>query len=89
MPAAAFFTRDAAYRTVFSVSFRTAVAGFIAFFVGDICNSYVLAKMKVRDQGRRLWARFVLSTVAGEGMNTLVFYVGSRSARFSRRSFSG
>ena len=74
VPAAAFFERDAAYATVFSVSLRTAVAGLIAFFVGDICNSFLLAKMKIWDQGRRLWARFVSSTVVGEGVNTLLFY---------------
>jgi hypothetical protein len=74
VPPAAFFGADAAYRSVFSVSPRTAVAGLVAFFAGDICNSYVLAKMKVWDQGRRLWARFIASTVAGEGVNTLLFY---------------
>ena len=67
VPAAAFFEADAAYQAVFSVSFRTAVAGLAAFFVGDICNSYVLAKMKIWDEGRRLWARVVSSTIVGEG----------------------
>src|ERR1700751_3425514 len=74
VPAAAFFDHDAAYGAVFSVSLKTAVAGLVAFFAGDICNSYVLAKMKVWDQGRRLWARFVTSTVMGEGVNTIFFY---------------
>ena len=74
VPAAAFFDHDAAYGAVFSVSLKTAVAGLVAFFAGDICNSYVLAKMKIWDQGRRLWARFVASTVMGEGVNTIFFY---------------
>jgi uncharacterized integral membrane protein (TIGR00697 family) len=74
VPAAAFFDHDAAYGAVFSVSLQTAVAGLVAFFAGDICNSYVLAKMKIWDQGRRLWARFVASTVTGEGVNTIFFY---------------
>lgn len=74
VPAAAFFGRDVAYATVFSVSLKTAVAGLIAFFAGDICNSYVLAKMKIWGQGKRLWARFLSSTVVGEGVNTLLFY---------------
>ena len=74
VPAASFFGADAAYATVFSVSLKTAVAGLIAFFAGDICNSYVLAKMKIWDEGKRLWARFVSSTVVGEGVNTLLFY---------------
>jgi queuosine precursor transporter len=74
VPAAAFFDHDTAYGAVFSVSLKTAVAGLVAFFAGDICNSYVLAKMKIWDQGRRLWARFVASTVMGEGVNTIFFY---------------
>ena len=85
VPAASFFDADAAYRSVFSVSPRTAVAGLFAFFAGDICNSYVLAKMKVWDQGRRLWARFVASTVAGEGVNTMLFYGVALSGVLPRR----
>jgi queuosine precursor transporter len=85
VPAPAFFGADAAYRSVFSVSPRTAVAGLFAFFAGDICNSYVLAKMKVWDQGRRLWARLVASTVAGEGVNTLLFYGMALSGVLPRR----
>jgi uncharacterized integral membrane protein (TIGR00697 family) len=68
------FHQDAAYAAVFSMSLRTGIAGLVAFFAGDICNSYVLAKMKVWQRGRGLWARLVASTVAGEGVNTLVFY---------------
>ena len=80
-----FFSADAAYRLVFSLSPRIAVAGLFAFFAGDICNSYVLAKMKVWDQGRRLWARFVASTVAGEGLNTFLFYGLALSGVLPRR----
>lgn len=74
VPAAAFFDADAAFQSIFSPSFKIAFAGLVAFFVGDICNSYVLAKMKIWDKGKRLWARFVLSTVVGEGANTVLFY---------------
>lgn len=74
VPAPAFLGSDAAYHTVFSLSLTTAIAGLIAFFAGDICNSYVLAKMKILQRGTHLWARFVSSTVAGEGVNTLLFY---------------
>src|SRR5271163_4462584 len=47
VPAAAFFDDDAAYRTVFSPSLTIAAVGLFAFFVGDISNSYVLAKLKI------------------------------------------
>jgi uncharacterized integral membrane protein (TIGR00697 family) len=74
VPAAPFFTSDAMYQSVFSPSFKIAVAGLLAFFVGDIANSYVLAKMKILDKGKRLWSRFVSSTIVGEGVNTTLFY---------------
>jgi uncharacterized integral membrane protein (TIGR00697 family) len=74
VPAATFFTANAAYATVFSPSLKVSIAGLVAFFIGDICNSYVLAKMKVWDKGQRLWARFVASAIAGEGVNTILFY---------------
>jgi queuosine precursor transporter len=74
VPAATFFDAEAAFQAVFSLSLTTAVAGVVAFFAGDFCNSYLVAKLKIWDRGRRLWLRFVLSTIVGEGVNTLLFY---------------
>src|SRR5580700_3699685 len=74
VPAAVFFDADAAYRAVFSPSLTISAAGLFAFFAGDICNSFVLAKLKIWDKGKRLWLRFVASTIVGEGINTGLFY---------------
>jgi uncharacterized integral membrane protein (TIGR00697 family) len=74
VPAAAFFGADTAYQTVFSPSLTISLAGLFAFFAGDISNSYVLAKLKIWDNGKRLWLRFVSSTIVGEGVNTSLFY---------------
>src|SRR5690606_37345724 len=43
-------------------------------FCGEFVNSYVLAKMKVWMQGRRLWVRTIGSTIFGEGVDSLLFY---------------
>jgi uncharacterized integral membrane protein (TIGR00697 family) len=74
VPPAVFFKDDAAYHQIFSSSPKIAVAGLLAVLVGDFCNSYTLAKMKVWSRGNHLWLRFVGSTVVGEGINTLIFY---------------
>jgi hypothetical protein len=74
IPPAIFSKDDAAYHQIFSSSPKIAIAGLLAFLIGDFCNSYVLAKMKVWNKGGHLWLRFVASTVAGEGLNTLIFY---------------
>jgi queuosine precursor transporter len=74
VPPALFFNDDSAYHKIFSSSPKIAVAGLIAVVVGDFCNSYTLAKMKILNRGQLLWLRFVVSTVVGEGLNTLIFY---------------
>ncbi len=74
VPSAPFFHSGEAYATVFGIVPRVLVGGWLAVFVGDISNNYVLAKMKVITNGRYLWARTILSTIIGQGVNTAVFY---------------
>ncbi len=53
---------------------RIVFASITAVFFGDILNCYVLAKMKVRTEGKHLWARFTLSTLVGEGLDSVIFF---------------
>ncbi len=53
---------------------RIAFASLCAFWVGDIINSFVLAKMKIWTDGKMLWTRTIGSTIFGEGADSLVFY---------------
>ena len=48
-------------------------ASFIAFFIGEFLNSYVLSKMKIMTNGRWLWTRTIGSTLLGQGADTLIF----------------
>lgn len=59
---------------VFGNTWRIVVASILAFVVGDFVNSYVLARMKVRMQGRHLWMRTIGSTILGQGIDSLIFY---------------
>jgi queuosine precursor transporter len=49
------------------------VASLAAYLTGEFSNSIVLAKLKVRTQGRWLWARTIGSTLIGEGVDSIVF----------------
>lgn len=60
---------------VFGNSWRIALGSMIAFWCGSFSNSYVLAKMKLRTQGRWLWTRTIGSTLVGEAVDTSLFYV--------------
>jgi uncharacterized integral membrane protein (TIGR00697 family) len=74
LPPAAGWNDQGAYETVFGQTPRIVFASLTAFFVGEFANSYVLAKMKIRTNGRHLWARTIGSTIIGEGVDSLVFY---------------
>lgn len=63
-----------ALETVFGAGWRVVGASILAFWVGDFVNSYVLAKMKVWTGGRFLWTRTIGSTIAGQGVDSLIFY---------------
>ena len=63
-----------AWETVFSNSWRIVAASLTAFLVGEWVNSVVLAKMKIMTGGRYLWTRTIGSTVAGELVDSLIFY---------------
>lgn len=49
------------------------LASLVAYWAGEFSNSYVLARMKVKTQGRFLWMRTIGSTLVGEGVDTIVF----------------
>jgi uncharacterized integral membrane protein (TIGR00697 family) len=51
-----------------------ALAGLIAFAAGEFINSWVMAKMKIWSQGKHLWFRTISSTIAGEGVDSILFY---------------
>ncbi len=65
---------QSAYETVYGQTWRVVVASFIAFFAGEFINSYVLAKMKLWTKGKMLWTRTIGSTIAGEAVDSLIFY---------------
>ena len=60
---------------VFGNSWRIALGSMIAFWCGSFSNSYVLAKMKLWTEGKRLWTRTIGSTLVGEAVDTSLFYV--------------
>ena len=63
-----------AIEILFGNTWRIVVGSIVAFWVGDFVNSYVMAKLKVLTQGRKLWMRTIGSTVLGQGIDSILFY---------------
>ncbi|UAJ11656.1 queuosine precursor transporter [Glacieibacterium megasporae] len=74
LPPATDWSGQAALATVFGQVPRIFLASIIAFWAGEIVNAAVLSRMKVWTGGRWLWTRTIGSTVAGQGVDSLIFY---------------
>ena len=74
LPPAPFWQHQAAYEIAFGNAWRIVAASMFAYFCGEFVNSYVLAKMKILTAGRWLWSRTIGSTIAGEAVDSALFY---------------
>ena len=73
LPSVAGAPNVAEFNTVFGFVPRIVAASLVAYLVGEFVNSFVLAKMKVRSGGKKLWQRLVASTLLGEAIDTTIF----------------
>ena len=74
LPAAPFWQGEEAFNFVFGLAPRIAAASLLAFLVGSFLNAYVMSRMKVASAGKHFSLRAILSTVAGEGADSLIFF---------------
>ena len=73
LPAAGFWQGGEHFNFVFGMAPRVAAASLLAFLVGSTLNSLVLSKMKVASEGRWFGWRAIVSSIAGEFCDSLVF----------------
>lgn len=75
-PPATFWHNQEAFQTILGLAPRITAASLSAYFCGEFVNSVVLSKLKYTQQGAVGWAlagRFMLSTIFGEAIDTLIF----------------
>lgn len=74
IPGASYWDNDAGFHAVFGLAPRIAAASFVAFLAGSFVNAYVMSRMKLHSQGKHFSLRAIVSTVAGEGIDSLLFF---------------
>ena len=74
IPAAPFWEGEEHFDFVFGMAPRIVAASLMAFLVGSFLNAYLMSKMKVASRGRHFSARAILSTLAGETADSLIFF---------------
>ncbi|AEV72072.1 conserved hypothetical integral membrane protein [Mycolicibacterium rhodesiae NBB3] len=73
LPAADFYTNQAAFEAVVKPFTQLIIAGLAGFIVGQTLNAWVVVQIKARTKEKHLWARLIGSTIVGEFADTLVF----------------
>lgn len=74
LPAAPFWEGEEGFNFVFGMAPRIAAASFTAFLVGSFLNAYVMSKMKLRSKGKNFSLRAIVSTLAGESADSVIFF---------------
>jgi uncharacterized integral membrane protein (TIGR00697 family) len=77
LPPAPSWNLQDAYVSILGYTWRLLIASFCGYFAGEFTNSFVMAKMKILTRGRWLWSRTISSTIAGEGLDTVIFIIGA------------
>lgn len=73
LPHPGFWENQDAYAIVMGTTPRVALASFTCYLFGEFSNSMILSKLKVVTKGERLWVRTILSTLVGEGFDSVIF----------------
>lgn len=68
------FTHQRAFEIVLGNTKRLTIASFIAFLFGSFLNAAVMSKMKIRQKGKNFSLRAIISTIVGEGADSIVFF---------------
>ncbi|MBR2523072.1 MAG: queuosine precursor transporter [Clostridiales bacterium] len=73
LPHPGFWDNQAAFETVLGTTPRVAIASFAGYLFGEFSNSIILSRLKVLTKGKNLWVRTIVSTLVGEGFDSVLF----------------
>lgn len=73
LPADESFTLQNDFVNILGSTPRILIASFISFLVGNFTNAMILSKIKIKTKGKYLALRTIVSTLIGEGLDTILF----------------
>ena len=74
LPSASFWDDQAAFEAIFALGPRIAVAGACAWIIGELINSFIMSKMKIKQNARNTGIRFIGSTIVGQFFDSIIFF---------------
>lgn len=73
LPSASFWDGGEHFDYMFNMAPRVALASLLAFLAGSTLNAFVMSRMKVAQKGKAFSVRAILSSIAGEFLDSLIF----------------
>lgn len=74
LPGASFWDGQEHFNYIFSADLRITLASMLAFLAGSMLNARVMDLMRDRDGERHFGWRAILSSLAGESVDSLIFF---------------
>ena len=72
---APFYSAQEAFSTVLGNTPRIVAASLLAYLVGSFLNAYIMSRFKVLTRGKGFSVRAIVSTLVGEGADSLIFII--------------
>ena len=73
MPSPSFPTNNAEFDHLLAINMRIIIASAISYLIAEPLNSYIMAKLKIKTEGRYIALRFVASTVFAAACDSTIF----------------
>ena len=74
VPGSGNFAHQDAFSLVLGNTIRITLASFVAFLIGSFLNAAIMSKMKILQKGRNFSVRAIVSTLVGEGADSIIFF---------------
>ncbi len=86
LPSAIFWTDQSMYARILGSAPRIVFASIASYLVGSFLNAYIMSRMKIISQGKHFGIRAILSTMAGETADSILFISLAFAGTFPFRS---
>ncbi|MDF1795030.1 MAG: queuosine precursor transporter [Coxiellaceae bacterium] len=73
MPNPGYQTHNLEFDSILTINSRIIFASILSYFCSEPLNSIIMAKLKVKLNGKYIGIRFVLSTIVASGMDSAIF----------------
>ncbi len=73
LPSPSFPTQNELFDNMLAINTRIIIASFISYFLSEPLNSLLMAKLKIRLNGRKMGVRFLASTFVASGIDSFIF----------------